>query len=833
MTTDPRAVGTASDAVDAVLHETTNPFRKYTPVDTPPLTPPERGEADPTAGSVHTPTVVSGKPPVGETPPRSLDSLLRPPTGPGELGRIGDYRVTRILGRGGMGLVFAAEDPNLGRAVAIKVMLPEVAADQESRQRFLLEARAAAAVEHENIIPIWQVSEDRGVPFLAMPLLSGVSLDEAVRMGVPLALPMAIEVARQVALGLAAAHAAGLIHRDIKPSNIWLELAPDGSLRRVRLLDFGLARLDRGSGSNLTKSGMILGTPAYMAPEQARGQTLDGRADLFSLGATLYQMTTGRRPFTGPDEFSILTSLAIDTPPSARIVNPKIPAELSSLIDRLLAKSPDNRPASAASVAEELQALKLVESPVPPAEVRPAAPRPRRWWPAFAAGLLVLPAVAAGAFYAPTIIRVVTNTGELVIECSDPSIDVIVKQDQVLIADNPKSRRFVLKPGAGTLEFRDPETGVVVKSEQFRIERGGRTAISVTLEKPQKSSPPPTRTSDPPRTTPTVDNPTSPPDPNSPAARAALAATLAMGGKLILEVDGKTRSVFPGSKLPTESYVLREVQLDGVQTLSPESVALLANLPVVTEKLSLADSNASAPVVGKLAEFPAFRTISHINLANSGVTEDGLANLARFPALTGANLEHIRIREKGLTTLGKITALRSLTLSGPGIDTAGLRQLQNLKLTGLDLRETPNLTVSSFEVIGKQTELRKLVLFRCQVSDEGLQNLAGLANLQTLSIAGERITPAGLDTIAKMRSLRAVSLLGYQSDAAALGKLESLPDLAALDLSWSKLTDDNLDGLLKLKQVAYLRILGIPLSDSAVKKLQKGLPSTRIERSKP
>ena len=205
-----------------------------------------------------------------------------PPTGPllaaaklpDEIGRLGPYRVLARIGVGGMGLVFRAEDPHLRRLVALKVMLPQFTADPTARARFLREARAAAAVEHDHIVPIFQVGEDRGVPYLAMPLLKGESLATRLKATGPLPLFHAVRIAREMAEGLAAAHAAGLIHRDVKPSNIWLE----GSRRRVRLLDFGLARVvgpGRGDSSRLLDQ-EIVGTPAYMSPEQA-GNEADRR----------------------------------------------------------------------------------------------------------------------------------------------------------------------------------------------------------------------------------------------------------------------------------------------------------------------------------------------------------------------------------------------------------------------------------------------------------------------------------------------------------------------------------------------------------------------------
>jgi serine/threonine protein kinase len=294
--------------------------------------------------------------------------LLAPAQGPGEIGRLGGYRVLKLLGVGGMGAVFLAEDGQLGRRVALKVMLPTLAVNPSARQRFLREARAAAAVEHDHVVAIHQVGEERGMPFLAMALLRGESLEERARREGRLPVSEVLRIGREVARGLAAAHEQGLIHRDIKPANVWLE-APGG---RVKILDFGLAR-GAGDTARLTQQGTILGTPSYMAPEQLDGLAVDARADLFSLGVVLYYLATGVLPFTGRDTVSTLMAVSTKEARPPRQLNPDLPPALEALILRLLAKSADGRPPSARAVVE---AIAAIESGRPlPAE---AAPRRRR-----------------------------------------------------------------------------------------------------------------------------------------------------------------------------------------------------------------------------------------------------------------------------------------------------------------------------------------------------------------------------------------------------------------------------------------------------------------------
>jgi serine/threonine protein kinase len=284
-------------------------------------------------------------------------AFLAAAQGPDEMGRLGPYRVLKVLGAGGMGVVFQAEDPMLERKVALKVMLPNQAADESGRQRFLREAKTAAAFEHDNIVRIYQVGEDRGVPFIAMEFLKGESLDDRLKRGELMTLKQVVRIGKEAALGLAAAHKHNLVHRDIKPANLWLEEGTD----RVKILDFGLARAASGDNANLTQSGVIIGTPAFMAPEQANGKTVDGRTDLFSLGCVMYRMCTGELPFQGTDTLSTLMEVASHDPKPPAEIDSVVPKPLSRLIMKLLAKLPHERAASATEVAEVLAELETSE----------------------------------------------------------------------------------------------------------------------------------------------------------------------------------------------------------------------------------------------------------------------------------------------------------------------------------------------------------------------------------------------------------------------------------------------------------------------------------------
>ena len=263
---------------------------------------------------------------------------------------VGPYRVDGLLGAGGMGVVYRAVDPALGRPVAVKVLRPEVAARPGAAARFAREGRALAALAGDHVVRVYAVGEDAGRPYLAMERLDGETLAARLDRG-RLPVAEAVRVGREVAAGLAAVHAAGIVHRDVKPGNVWLDRATG----RAVLLDFGLA-LAPDRGESLTLAGGVLGTPAYMAPEQARGEPVGPRADLFSLGAVLYHALAGRPPFPGPTPAAVLTAVAVAIPPRLRRVNPAVPPALDALVARLLCKRPAGRPGSAEAVARELAA---------------------------------------------------------------------------------------------------------------------------------------------------------------------------------------------------------------------------------------------------------------------------------------------------------------------------------------------------------------------------------------------------------------------------------------------------------------------------------------------
>src|SRR5713101_2598 len=263
---------------------------------------------------------------------------------------IGHYRILEQLGAGGMGIVYKALDSHLDRFVAIKVLPPEKVANAERKRRFVQEAKAASALNHPNIITIHDIASENGIDFIAMEYVPGRTLDELInRKG--LRLNEALKYAVQIADALAKAHSAGIIHRDLKPANI---MVTENGL--VKVLDFGLAKLAETATSEFgetatvrapqgpnTEAGTIVGTTAYMAPEQAEGKKMDARSDIFSFGSVLYEMVTGRRAFHGDSKMSTLSAILKDEPRSVSSVAPDVPRDLERIISQCLRKDPERR----------------------------------------------------------------------------------------------------------------------------------------------------------------------------------------------------------------------------------------------------------------------------------------------------------------------------------------------------------------------------------------------------------------------------------------------------------------------------------------------------------
>jgi hypothetical protein len=608
----------------------------------PPRTQP--GKAAPASlgkGNAHRPSDTG--PGAGED--KELYDFLAPAQQADELGRLGGYRVLKVLGAGGMGVVFQAEDPALKRRVAIKAILPGLAVSEAARKRFLREARTVAAAEHDHIVHIYQVGEDRGALFIVMPLLKGEPLDARLERVGAVPVTEVIRIGREAALGLAAAHEKGLIHRDIKPANLWLE----ANTGRVKILDFGLAREAQG-GTQLTPSGVIVGTPAYMAPEQAGGRPVDARCDLFSLGCVLYQAATGTPPFKGADMVSTLLAVMATDPKAPHELRPDIPEPLSRLIMALLAKDPAGRPASAETVAEILTDLQKGQE---------AAAR-RRWLlPAVIGGGLLAVGILAvflswpggGKRTGPPITKRVGGDGARKEKDNGPGGDDAAGKDKTQAG----------KEEAAADDRAVAEWAVSEKADLWVQPKSGGPLVSVRVI--QKGFPLPKE----PFHLNTVGF-----GPWCKINEDDLARFRGLPHLAKVELDGQ---IITGAGLAhlrrlsglTQLYLVRtRVGGEGLSCL--EKFPVLDDLVIIGTKLEAAD-------LAHLQKVPKLRLV---NLENTSLTNDALAPLAEMPRLSWLTLDQNPISDAGLAHLEKLTKLERLQLKKTGITDDGLRHLKGL-----------------------------------------------------------------------------------------------------------------------------------------------------------
>ncbi len=759
----------------------------------------------------------------GDHPPNPIASPSSVPvcgaTG-AALERIGDYTILRKLGEGGMGTVYLAEDSRLGRKAAIKTIRLDVAAKPGNRARFLREARAAAAVEHDNIVPIWQVGEEaNGIPFIAMPFLQGEMLESRLERQAIQPIGIILKVAREVAEGLAAAHARGLIHRDIKPANVWIEGDPTAAelvqqVRRCKILDFGLARSTETEDVHLTASGTILGTPAYMAPEQACGGKVDARSDLFSLGVMLYRMSTGRLPFNGPNMMAVLTALATVTPPSARTCNRNLPQPLSDLIDRLMSKDPAGRPQSAAEVAvavrqivKELQAKKsatpaaavsplatagpgegqnappipldnptevISASAVKPREDTAAEPKPvlgstlkrrrKRTLPLIAVGLLAL--VPLGWWLATVILRSETNKGSLSVEINDPvRVPMDTKAAVKSLDPDRAAAEYVLSIG-GTVRVNDEERDIKAVADlpraSFRL-----PVVKLAMNK---------------------------------------------------QVSDMGLAHFK------ECKNLTVLQLDG----TPVSDAGLAHLKDC-KGLTYLGLNFTKVSDAGLAHFKECKNLMTLRLDGTQVSDAGLAHFKDCKGLAELQVQETKVTDAGLVYFKDCKGLQEVLLDRSQVGDAELAPLKDCKnLMRLDLSRT-NVSDTGLAHLKECKNLTLLRLIGTQVSDAGLAHLKDCKGLKELNLNGTKVGDAGLAHFKGCKDLTHLFLEETKLSDAGFAHFKESKNLMWLGLSGTQVSDAGLAHLKECKNLAMLKIDKTKVTAAGIDELKKALPKCKIE----
>lgn len=412
--------------------------------------------------------------------------------------KYGRYEVIEELGRGQMGVVYLAHDPKIDRKIALKVLRQDRLASEDFIVRFMKEAKAVGRLSHPGIVTVYDIGQDQETVFIAMELLEGVSMEEWMSAGAPQMADI-VDIAVQIAEALDYAHRRGIVHRDIKPTNIIVTL--DG---KVKLTDFGIARIEDASATYQTQAGEILGTPSYMSAEQVMGKTIDGRSDLYSLGVILYQLCTGTRPFKGANLSAVFMAITQETPPAPHELNPSLSPAMSRLILRSLSKTPEERFANGNEMAAALKAClqdgDIGSAPQAPADdkthvlPRPVTPpRKRRLGPLIAGVCLLALLVAGGAYWArsyfsdtqtpskpsPTSVEpdrpVAEETATIRIESTPPGALVYV--DGELKGQSPATLNLAL----GKYEFRLRLSGYYDWEAQLNFDQAGDIALPVEL----------------------------------------------------------------------------------------------------------------------------------------------------------------------------------------------------------------------------------------------------------------------------------------------------------------------------------------------------------------
>jgi eukaryotic-like serine/threonine-protein kinase len=714
-----------------------------------------------------------------------------PPAEPVEVGSLGPYRIVKELGRGGMGAVYAALDTRLERRLALKVMLPRFAADSAAKARFLREARSVARVKNDNVVTVYEADERDGVPYIAMEFLEGYPLDVYLRKKGRLTLSQAIRICAEAAAGLAASHALGLVHRDIKPGNLWLE-APNG---RVKLLDFGLARpLD--AEVELTRSGAVLGTPAYMSPEQARGERVDPRTDLFSLGVMLYLLCTGKLPFEGPTIMAVLTALGTREPEPVRELNPSIPESLAALIHQLLAKKPDDRPETADDVMRRLRAT---AQELAGSRARPAEPLLAR-----------APAVRAPVGSAPIHVMAAASGANPFAGIGPGAAAKAPASALKPARTKPGGKKLWMTVGIAAVAMAVVGVIFVFKNKdgsQNKIEVTDGTTLTVKKKNDKKPA----------QVGPEIKSPgpeiKAPPAESDPDRQAA-DFVFSLGG--ILRVYGHDIDLRAAAELPRGRLTLDRISLPN----SAVTDAGLANFKDCHGLRFIHLGNTAVTDAG-LVNFKDRKDLWFLDLASTNVTGAGLIHFKDCKGLGHLNLFQTKVRDTELANFEDCKNIGYLNLGSTAVTDVGLAHFKDCKNLGTLILQDTAVTSAGLASFQGCTALTQLILKGTKVSDAGLVSFKDCKNLGILDLGSTNVTGAGLVNFKDCKDLWLINLPATGTTDADVAHFKDCKALGHLNLHGTKVTDAGVAHFKGNKSLGYLGLFGTGVTDNGLLSLNE------------
>jgi Leucine-rich repeat (LRR) protein len=766
---------------------------------------------------------------------------------------MGRYKLLELVGQGGMGAVYKAMLPPYGRTVALKVMNKNLLKQPKSVTRFLREIRSAAAVDHPNLVRAYDADCDRDTYFLVMEFVTGQNLKSWIKSEQALPVGWSCECIRQAALGLEHAFEQGMVHRDIKPSNLVVTEDEHDGLPLVKILDLGLARFasETEDSGDLTRSGQVLGTPDYIAPEQARStRTADIRADIFSLGCTLFELLTGRLPFTGTTVMEKLMARASQDAFRVRQFRPDVPVALDEIVARMLARDPQWRFTTPAEVARALAPFSIGTAgdvPVPAAassqaDVTTAAPpaitfaslditadTPLHGFPAE----LTEAAPARRAPLARARIRGPLRDSRTRIAAAVVGAMVLLGLVWAALA----GKRGSSDNGAARQEHASKKhrAGADEENDEIGADRSAddesdpeRAAAAWVLERRGTLT--------------VVARGTHPPRGRSGKAH---------------QLTGGRREVRDAAELPDGSIEITGVELHSGNPLSRLDFDRLAKLRHL-ETLNLADTRFDD---ADLAELQDAESLAHLDLQNTPLSDAGVVLLKKISRLQSLQVSRTRISGDALAILKSLHNLTDLQVEGTPIRDGHLihlRDMPHLKVLSLartevrgafdrtargpamssvwQLKELATLDLSGLHLQpvalaiprGAAAELRSLRLSGAKVTDDGLKQLSGMTSLHELYLDSTQVTSEGLKHLTWMAELERLELGDTIVGNAGLKVVGGLASLKSLGLQGTAVGDAGLDALVGLKGLETLDLSGSKVTATGADALRKQLPNCKI-----